>query len=118
MRIAEIERRAGLSRDTLRYYERIGLISPPRRGANNYREYEAHNLVELGFIRRAQEIGFTLDEIRAALPHLRQPPDHCPDLIAALQAKRAQIAERLAAEQLRLQRVDEMLARLNAPGKT
>ena len=112
MRVAEVERRSGLSRDTLRFYEREGLITPPRRDGANYRVYDPHTLVELNFIRRAQAIGFSLDEIRQAIPRLRDPSAPCPQLLAALQRKRTEIEQRLSEERQRLERVDAMLARL------
>lgn len=63
MRIGELQARSGASRDTLRYYERIGLIAARRQSGNNYREYDGRTLEELTFIRQAQAMGFTLAEI-------------------------------------------------------
>lgn len=64
--IGELSRRTGCNIETIRYYERIGLMpAPPRRG--RYRSYGADDVGRLGFVRRARELGFTLDEIRALL---------------------------------------------------
>jgi MerR family mercuric resistance operon transcriptional regulator len=64
--IGEISRRTGCNIETIRYYERIGLIpAPPRRG--RYRSYRTEDVGRLGFVRRARELGFTLDEVRALL---------------------------------------------------
>ena len=65
--IGEIARRAGVGIDTVRYYERSDLLPPPLRRASGYREYAASDVRRLRFIRRAKEIGFTLDEIRDLL---------------------------------------------------
>jgi DNA-binding transcriptional MerR regulator len=111
MLIAELERQSGLSRDTIRYYERIGLLEPAPRRSNGYRDYDAHSLVVLNFIRAAQEIGFSLDEIRVALPNLRQPPKNCPNLLAALAEKRAKILAQIAEESARLDRLERLLQR-------
>ena len=111
MLIAEVERLSGLSRDTIRYYERIGLLAPAPRASNGYRAYEPHTLVVLGFIRSAQQIGFSLEQVRAALPHLRHPPERCEDLLSALRAKREDILAQIASEQARLCQVDKLLAR-------
>lgn len=64
MRIGELAKRAGVNIQTVRYYERRGLLHDPRRRrAAGYREYTGATLERLRFIRRAQELGFTLSEI-------------------------------------------------------
>ncbi|HEX4741244.1 MAG TPA: helix-turn-helix domain-containing protein [Caulobacteraceae bacterium] len=66
IQIGELSRRTGCNIETIRYYERIGLIpAPPRRG--RYRSYGGEDVGRLGFVRRARELGFTLDEVRALL---------------------------------------------------
>jgi DNA-binding transcriptional MerR regulator len=74
MLIAQVEKLSGHSRDTIRYYERTGLITPPQRGDNGYRRYDQHTLAELVFIVKAQQAGFTLQQIKPAIAHLRAPP--------------------------------------------
>jgi DNA-binding transcriptional MerR regulator len=112
MRIAELEQKSGLGRDTLRYYERQGLITPPRRSANGYRQYDQHTLVELQFIQKGKWLGFTLDELKTAIPSLRQPPDRCQALCDALQEKRAAITARLAEDQAKLAALDGLMRKL------
>lgn len=64
--IGELSRRTGCNIETIRYYERIGLMpAPARRG--RYRSYGAGEVARLGFVRRARELGFTLDEVRTLL---------------------------------------------------
>jgi MerR family mercuric resistance operon transcriptional regulator len=64
--IGELSRRTGCNIETIRYYERIGLMpAPPRRG--RYRSYGGGDVVRLGFVRRARELGFTFNEVRALL---------------------------------------------------
>jgi MerR family mercuric resistance operon transcriptional regulator len=66
LRIGELSRRTGCNIETIRYYERIGLLPrPDRRG--RYRQYDAAGVSSLAFIRRARDLGFTLDEIRQLL---------------------------------------------------
>ena len=50
MKISELEDKTGLTRDTVRYYERLGLISKPQRGTNGFRIYSVKNIKELNFI--------------------------------------------------------------------
>lgn len=65
--IGALARRAGVSIDTVRYYEKSGLLSPESRLASGYRRYSAMQLSRLRFIRRAQELGFSLKDIRELL---------------------------------------------------
>jgi MerR family transcriptional regulator, copper efflux regulator len=67
VRIGEVARRTGLSIHTVRFYERKGLLPPAARGPSNYREFTPRTLERLDFIRQAQDLGFTLAEIRECL---------------------------------------------------
>jgi len=67
LRSGELAAQAGVSTDTLRHYERKGLIPPPRRSQNNYREYSAQSLERVRLVRRALAVGFTLDELTRIL---------------------------------------------------
>src|SRR5687768_12050681 len=59
-----LAQRAGIGPETIRYYERIGLLDEPRRNRAGHRVYEPADLTRLVFIRRAQELGFSLEDIR------------------------------------------------------
>jgi MerR family copper efflux transcriptional regulator len=63
MRIGEMARRAGVNVQTLRYYEKRGLVTASDRAPSGFREYNDAALRQLRFVRRAQSLGFTLDEI-------------------------------------------------------
>lgn len=67
MTIGRLARGAGVGAETLRYYERLGLIRPQRRTESNYRLYGIEAARRLAFIRRAQALGFSLEEIRELL---------------------------------------------------
>lgn len=67
MRIGEIAKQAGVSVDTLRYYERRGIITKPDRRRSGYREYPPDTARVIRFIKRAQDLGFALDEIEELL---------------------------------------------------
>ena len=65
--IGKLSRAAGVHVETIRYYQRRGLLAEPRRPERGARRYGADAIARLGFIRRAQEVGFTLDEVKALL---------------------------------------------------
>jgi MerR family copper efflux transcriptional regulator len=67
MRIGQIAAAAGVNIDTLRYYERRGLLAEPKRRPSGYREYPPETVQLLRFIKRAQDLGFTLQEIEELL---------------------------------------------------
>jgi MerR family copper efflux transcriptional regulator len=67
MTIGRLAKEAGVHIDTIRYYERNGLIPPPARRASGYREYQREDVRRLSFILRAKDLGFTLAEIRELL---------------------------------------------------
>ncbi len=65
MRITELARRAGVKSSTVRYYERSGLLAEPARTHGGYRDYDDDAVTTLRFLRRGQELGFTLAELAA-----------------------------------------------------
>lgn len=62
--IGELSRLSDCNIETIRYYERIGLLPPARRPGGRFRRYDADDVARLRFIRRARQLGFTLDEVR------------------------------------------------------
>lgn len=67
MQIGEAARASGVSTKMIRHYEAIGLIPAADRRDSNYRDYSRHDVHRLGFIRRARDLGFSMDEIRNLL---------------------------------------------------
>jgi MerR family transcriptional regulator, mercuric resistance operon regulatory protein len=67
IQIGEFARRSGCNAETVRYYERIGLIPAPARTAGGYRLYEAADVRRLMFARRARELGYSLEEVRTLM---------------------------------------------------
>ena len=99
LKIGELAERAGVSRDAVRFYEREGLLPRPRRTAAQYRVYDGDTEARLRFIRRAQDIGLTLDDIRELLRlHELETPAECE-----------QVAERL---RIRIEAIDAKIALL------
>ncbi len=67
MKIGELASATSTKVETVRYYEKIGLLAPPARTSANYRVYGNGHLARLSFIRRARDLGFTLEAVRALL---------------------------------------------------
>jgi MerR family copper efflux transcriptional regulator len=67
LRISQLAEQAGVGIDTVRYYERAGLLPEPPRRPSGYREYPPQSLQRLRFIRRAKALGFSLEEIAGLL---------------------------------------------------
>src|SRR5258707_11737716 len=65
--IGQLGQATGTKVETIRYYEKIGLLPAPGRTTGNYRSYAAEHLQRLGFIRRARELGFSIEEVRELL---------------------------------------------------
>ena len=106
--IGTLAKRAGVAIDTVRYYERNGLLSPRTRLASGYRRYGELELSRLRFIRRAQTLGFTLKEIQDLLAISAQKD--VKRVKRAAQSKLADVEQRIAA----LERVREGLSTLIA----
>lgn len=100
LRIGDLARATGTTVETIRYYERIGLLAKPGRTEGNYRAYGARDLKRLNFIRHARGLGFEIAEVRSLLDLADNPDRDCgeADTIASghLEAVEAKI------DQLRL----------------
>lgn len=95
-RIGEVAARVGVSVDTLRYYERLGLLPRLARAPSGAREFDDEDITRLRFIRRAQAMNFTLAEI-AALLALRDRPGRSKSAVRSMaRAKAREIDERVA----------------------
>jgi MerR family transcriptional regulator, copper efflux regulator len=96
--IGTVAKRAGVPIDTIRYYEREGLLPEPLRRASGYRSYNDSAVSRLRFIRRAKDLGFTLDEIR--------------DLLALSADRHRGVKAVRERAQQRLERIDARIAEL------
>jgi MerR family mercuric resistance operon transcriptional regulator len=93
--IGEMSRRTGCNIETIRYYERIGLLPlPPRRG--RYRRYGAGDVGRLAFVRRARELGFRLDEVRALLDLAVEGQGACAEVRGLAAAHLADVRAKIA----------------------
>ncbi|MBF6593911.1 MAG: heavy metal-responsive transcriptional regulator [Thermaceae bacterium] len=86
-RIGELAKQTGVSRDTLRFYERERLIYPSERSEGNYRLYEARAIQRLRFIKQAQGLGLSLEDIRLLLSIMQEGQAPCDSVRGLLQQK-------------------------------
>jgi len=110
MRTSELARQAGVNPETLRYYERRGLLDEPPRTPAHYRDYPEAALGLLRFIKRAQQLGFTLDDVEELLHLNHGGPESCEAARALAQARTADLTARIAD----LRRMRDSLAELIA----
>lgn len=75
--IGQLGKATGTKVETIRWYEKEGMIDPPLRTSSNYRAYGRDALMRLSFIRRARGLGFSLDQIRTLLGLAARPGDDC-----------------------------------------
>ncbi|GLI95095.1 MerR family transcriptional regulator [Methylocystis echinoides] len=78
--IGELSKQSGVNIETIRYYEKIGVMPAPGRSANGYRVYGAEHLRRLSFVRRSRQLGFSLDEIRGLLRLVDDDAYTCPQV--------------------------------------
>lgn len=95
LRIGEVAEATGISVEALRFYERRGLLGRPARTASGYRAYDEAVLERLAFIKRAQAIGFSLDEITEILEMRGRGQAPCVHVREAARRKLAELDERL-----------------------
>lgn len=95
MRIGEVASRAGVHVETLRYYERRGLLPEPARAASGYRRYPDDSVQIVRFIKRAQQLGFSLDDIEGLLRLAGGAPGSCREVRALARGKIADLEERI-----------------------
>ncbi len=94
--IGELGRLTGTKAETIRYYERIGLLAPPKRTAGNYRAYGSEHLNRLSFIRRSRDLGFSLDQVRALLDLSDDRDRPCEAVDAIAKAHLAEVDRKIA----------------------
>ncbi len=95
MQIGVLAKRAGLNPRTIRYYEQIGVFPPAPRTQSGYRQYTDQDRERLAFIRNAQALGVTLDEIKEVLAFRDRGVSPCPYVVKLIDAKVKEIQDRI-----------------------
>ncbi|HEX4329578.1 MAG TPA: Cd(II)/Pb(II)-responsive transcriptional regulator [Burkholderiales bacterium] len=113
MRIGELGRATGVEIETIRYYEKAGLLPGPARTQNGYRAYSQAHLEQLAFIRRCRALDMAQDEIRDLLLFKSQPEANCECVNTLLDEHIAHVATRIA----ELQGLEAQLRSLRAQCK-
>ena len=113
MRIGQVAKRAGVNVETIRFYERKRLITQPLRTSGGYREYRNEAIANIRFIKRAQELGFSLAEIAELLSWQTDPRATCADVKQKAEAKISTIHGRI----IDLQKMKHSLEQLAAACK-
>jgi len=103
--IGQVARRAGVGVETVRFYERQGLLEEPPRRASGYRQYSEQVIKRLHFIKRAQKLGFSLKEITELLLLRVDGQTSCEEVKGRTEAKIAEVEQKL----LELQRMRQAL---------
>jgi Cu(I)-responsive transcriptional regulator len=96
MNIGELARAADTNAETIRYYERIGLLPTPPRTAANYRDYSATHVGRLAFTRRARALGFSIEQVRALLDLADQKEQSCEAVDGIARDHLAEVKRKLA----------------------
>lgn len=95
MKIGEVSKAAAIPVETIRYYEKIGLVPAPEREASGYRSYRQHHLDRLLFIRRCRNLDMAQDEIRELIRLADQPDADCSEVDALLARHLSHVRQRL-----------------------
>jgi MerR family copper efflux transcriptional regulator len=96
MTIGEVAKAAGVGVETVRFYERKRLIAQPRRPASGRRNYDQETARRIRFIRRAQQLGFSLSEVKQLLELRLDPRRSCSEVKAEAESKIAAVDARIA----------------------
>lgn len=107
---AKLAKEGGVNVETIRYYERHGLLPKAPRTASGYRQFSKDHAIRLRFIRRAQELGFTLREVKELLAIRVRPASSCADVRRKAEAKIADVDQRIR----HLQAIREALIEMTA----
>ena len=106
--IGQVARNGGVGIETVRFYERQGLLEEPARKESGYRQYDEDVVARLRFIRRAKELGFSLKEIKELLALRVDPTTTCAEVRSKAAAKIVDIEQKIEA----LQRIKKALVKL------
>lgn len=115
MRTRQVADHAGVNVQTLRYYERRGLLAEPPRSTAGYRNYPESAVAVLRFVKRAQELGFSLDEVSELLGLAEGGPDNCDNVRTLAAAHMTELDRKVADLQRMRASLSTLLATCERP---
>lgn len=95
LKVGEVAAQAGVNLQTIHYYERRGLLPRPPRTASNYRAYPVDTVLRVRFVKQAQQLGFTLKEIKELLSLRAAPRTRCADVRERAEVKVRDIEDKI-----------------------
>jgi Cd(II)/Pb(II)-responsive transcriptional regulator len=110
MRIGKLAKQAGISVDTARYYEKVGLLPQPPRRPNGYRSYDKSHLERLAFVRHCRALDLSLEDIRRLLGLVTNPEADCAALDHMIDDQLTRVREQIAT----LQALEQQLKMLRS----
>jgi len=116
MMISEFAARAGIGLETVRYYERRGLLPRPLRGPQGYRYYGLDSLRQVELIRGARQLGFSLREVESILSSWTKGATRCPALCETAMAKIQHIERQIAELHSRKRKLKTLMSQCTAAG--
>ena len=118
MQIGALGQATGVDPDTIRYYERIGLLPAPDRRANGYRIYGAAHLERLAFVRHCRDLDMPLADVQRLLHLLDHPADDCRDVDGLIDTHLMQVRERLQSLQMLAHQLEQLRGRCHGQQAT
>lgn len=108
--IGALAKATGTKVETVRWYERVGLLSAPARTSGNYRTYGPPHLARLSFIRRARDLGFSLDQIRVLLSLAEDQDRSCEAVDAVAREHREEVDRKISDLQALRRELDGLIS--------
>ena len=113
--IGALAKKTGCNIETIRYYERIGLLSPPPRSQSGRRSYEPDEVKQVQFIKRCRDLGFTLKEVRALIELSTSGQENCTRVKQLAEAQATSVRRKMAELAQVENWLAQMVARCSAP---
>jgi len=116
LKVGEVAKQAGVNLQTIHYYERRGLLPKPPRTGSNYRAYPDDAVLRVRFIKRAQELGFSLKEIKELLSLRAAPRTRCADVRDRAEAKVQDIDDKVRTLQAMQKALTKLISECSGKG--
>ncbi|MGH9893319.1 MAG: MerR family transcriptional regulator [bacterium] len=116
LKVGDVAKQAGVNLQTIHYYERRGLLPKPPRTGSNYRAYPEDAVLRVRFVKRAQELGFTLKEIKELLSLRATPRTRCSDVRERAEAKVQNIDDKVRTLQAMRKALTKLIGECSGKG--